>query len=256
MRTPNRSHCNDQRRFDVRCEWGLPGIRLVGASADVLIIVDVLSFSTCVDVAISRGASVFPYRWNDETAREYATRVGAELAVQRGQTGKYSLSPVSMRSAVAGTRIVLPSPNGSELTTESEGLGRIVLAGCFRNCQAVATFAAAKGEAIAVIPSGERWPDGTLRPAVEDLAAAGAIIANLAGALSPEASAAVAVWNAARNGISDFLASCVSGQELIERGFEEDVRVACEVNVSATVPMLSERAYIRVETREPHGVPQ
>src|SRR5260370_42379763 len=122
MRTPNRSHCNDQLRFDVRCEWGLPGIRLVGASADVLIIVDVLSFSTCVDIAVSRGARVFPYRGRDETARAYATRVGAELAVQRGQTGKYSLSPVSMRSAVAGTRIVLPSPNGSELTTERQGV--------------------------------------------------------------------------------------------------------------------------------------
>ena|SRR5437870_5424641 len=100
MRTPNRSHCNDQLRFDVRCEWGLPGIRLVGASADVLIIVDVLSFSTCVEVAVSRGARVFPYRWKDETAREYATQVGAELAVQRGQTGRFSLSPVSMQTSI------------------------------------------------------------------------------------------------------------------------------------------------------------
>jgi 2-phosphosulfolactate phosphatase len=91
---------------------------------------------------------------------------------------------------------------------------------------------------------------------VEDLAAAGAIIANLPGTHSPEASAAVAVWNAARNRLSDFLASCASGQELIERGFEEDVRIACEINVSAAVPMLHERAYIRVGTQDSGEVPQ
>jgi len=66
---------------------------LVGASADVLIIVDVLSFSTCVEVAVSRGARVFPYRWKDETAREYATQVGAELAVQRGHCQAVGVAP-------------------------------------------------------------------------------------------------------------------------------------------------------------------
>jgi 2-phosphosulfolactate phosphatase len=235
----------DQSKFDIRCEWGLPGIRLVGGSADVLIIVDALSFSTCVDVAVSRGARVFPFRWKDESARDYATRLSAELAAPRGQTGKFSLSPVSMRNAIEGTRIVLPSPNGSELTMEAEAAGRIVLTGCFRNCQAVAKYAAARGKTTAVIAAGERWPDGTLRPAVEDLAAAGAIIASLPGVASPEASAALAVWNFAKGDLHTFLASCTSGQELIERRFEEDVRIAGEVNASSTVPVLHERAYIR-----------
>jgi 2-phosphosulfolactate phosphatase len=235
----------DQSKFDIRCEWGLPGIRLVGSSADVLIIVDVLSFSTCVDVAVSRGARVFPFRWKDESAQGYATQLGAELASPRGQEGKFSLSPVSMRNAVEGTRIVLSSPNGSELTMEAKAAGGIVLAGCFRNCQAVAKYAAERGRTIAVIASGEHWPDGTLRPAVEDIAAAGAIIAGLPGAPSPEASAAVAVWNFAKNDIRTFLTSCASGRELIERDFEEDVRIAGEVNVSAAVPILRERAYIR-----------
>jgi 2-phosphosulfolactate phosphatase len=243
----------DQSKFDIRCEWGLPGIRLVGGSADVLIIVDVLSFSTCVDVAVSRGARVFPFPWKDESARDYATQLSAELATPRGHKGKFSLSPVSMRNAAEGTRIVLPSPNGSELTMEAEAARRIVLTGCFRNCQAVAKYAAALGRTVAVIASGERWPDGTLRPAVEDLAAAGAIIAKLPGVASPEASAAIAVWNFARSDVRAFLASCASGRELIERGFEEDVRIAGEVNASAAVPVLQEGAYIRQEDKKTGG---
>jgi 2-phosphosulfolactate phosphatase len=235
----------DQSKFDVRCEWGLPGIRLVGASADVLIVVDVLSFSTCVDVATSRGAQIFPFRWKDERAREYANQLGAELAGPRGRTPGFSLSPASMRNAVDGTRIVLPSPNGSELTMEAQALGRLVLTGCFRNCQVVAEYAAARGGTVAVIAAGERWPDGTLRPAAEDLAAAGAIIASLPGTLSSEAAAAAAVWSFSKSGIDSFLMSCVSGRELVERGFGEDVTIAGEVNASSTVPVLREGAYIR-----------
>ncbi len=43
----------DQSGFDVRCEWGLDGLAHV-ASAEVVIIVDVLSFTTTVEVAVSR----------------------------------------------------------------------------------------------------------------------------------------------------------------------------------------------------------
>lgn len=236
----------DQSDFDVRFEWGLSGVRLVGGAECVTIIVDVLSFSTCVDVATSRGAAIFPYRWKDESANAYAERLGAELARRRGEPGRYSLSPESMLKVTESEKIVLPSPNGSELTTEAESLGGVVIAGCFRNCGAVARYAASLGKPIAVIACGERWPDGTLRPAVEDHAAAGAIIVELPGTLSPEASAAVAVWNAARNDLGRFLTTCASGRELIERGFENDVLIAAQLNVSSTVPVLREHAYVDV----------
>ena len=131
---------------------------------------------------------------------------------------------------------------------EAQALGRLVLTGCFRNCRAVAKYATARGGTVAVIAAGERWPDGTLRPAAEDLAAAGAIIAGLPGTMSPESAAAAAVWNFAKGGIGSFLASCASGRELVERGFEEDVTIAGEVDVSSTVPVLHEGAYIRGST--------
>ena len=38
-------------------------------SSDVVIIVDVFSFSTSVEIGVTRGAQIYPYRWHDETAR-------------------------------------------------------------------------------------------------------------------------------------------------------------------------------------------
>lgn len=50
----------DQSGFDMRCEWGENGVRHLVHGADAVIIVDVLSFSTCVEIATSGGAAVFP----------------------------------------------------------------------------------------------------------------------------------------------------------------------------------------------------
>lgn len=83
-----------QADYDIRCEWGEHGILELSRSSDVVIIVDVLSFSTCVDIATARGAVLYPYPWKDERAREFAAAVDAELAVARG-AGRFSLSPAS-----------------------------------------------------------------------------------------------------------------------------------------------------------------
>ena len=70
----------DQQPFDVRCEWGMAGLRHLAGSSDIIVIVDVLSFSTCVDIVVSRGAVVYPYRWHDATAAAYAQSLGAVVA--------------------------------------------------------------------------------------------------------------------------------------------------------------------------------
>jgi 2-phosphosulfolactate phosphatase len=37
--------------------------------------------------------------------------------------------------------------------------------------------------------------------------------------------------------------ACGSGKELVERGFEADVHLACEFNASSTAPLLADGAY-------------
>jgi 2-phosphosulfolactate phosphatase len=232
-----------QAAFDIRCEWGENGVARLAPVSDVVIIVDVLSFSTCVEIATARGALVFPYRWRDASAVEFAKSIGAELAgIQRGG-GRYSLSPTSLVSVAQNTRLVLPSPNGSTLTLKTGATP--TLAGCLRNCRAVAQGAMQYGRRVAVIAAGERWPDGSLRPAVEDLVGAGAIISHLHEAHSPEAHTALASYQSASRALGDMLKHCGSGRELIARGFEDDVRLAAELDVSGCVPVCVQGAYVR-----------
>jgi 2-phosphosulfolactate phosphatase len=234
---------SDQAAYDVRCEWGLPGMSALAPGVDVLVIVDVLSFSTCVEIATSRGAAILPYPWQDSSAEGFALQEGAELARRRG-TGGYSLSPQSYLTVAAGTRIVLPSPNGASLSLSTPG--KPTLAGCLRNAAAVAQVAGRLGHRIAVIPAGEQWPDGSLRPSLEDLLGAGAIIAHLAGSLSPEAQAAADLYRASLPNLASKIRQCSSGRELVVRGFAPDVGLASELNVSLGVPILVRNAYVQV----------
>jgi len=228
-----------QADFDIRLEWGEQGVKLLAPICDVVIIVDVLSFSTTVEIATNRQAIVYPWRWASDLAQEFANSVGAKLAGKR--EAKFSLSPRSMLEIPRGTKLVLPSPNGATLSLST---GRTpTLAGCLRNAQAVANFAKALGQRIAVIPAGERWPDGSLRAAFEDLVGAGAIIHHLRGKCSPEAQAARAAYRGAKANLATLLLQCSSGKELIERGYKQDVVIAAELDVSKCVPMLREGAY-------------
>ncbi|CAN5454117.1 hypothetical protein BH23ACT6_BH23ACT6_00090 [soil metagenome] len=91
------------------------------ADADVIAVVDVLSFSTSVCVAVERGMRVFPLRWKDDRARIFAAENDATLAVGRLEGSKDeapllpSLSPAQLLICHPSPRIVLPSPNGSHI---------------------------------------------------------------------------------------------------------------------------------------------
>ena len=231
----------NQSEFDLRCEWGHQGVTQLASIGDVVIIVDILSFSTAVEIATNNGAIIFPYRWKDSSANDYAKSIKAELATKRTSITGYSLSPRSLTKISMGTKLVLPPPNGSSLTLLTGKTA--TLAGCLRNCEAVARFAQKYGSKIAVIPAGEKWEDGSLRPSLEDLIGAGAILSYLSGSLSPEAETAVVVFNSFKNDLLNTLKKCSSGKELIERDFDSDVELAAEINVSDCVPVFTDNAY-------------
>jgi 2-phosphosulfolactate phosphatase len=238
----------DQAEYALRCEWGAQGVRQLRAISDVLIVVDVLSFSTAVDIAVSNGAVVFPYGDRDERVEDYARTRSAQIAEKvRTQSG-FSLSPASLRRVASGYRLVLPSPNGGALSLTAfravAGGGTVTFTACLRNAGAVARAARQLGSTFAVIPAGERWPDGSLRPAVEDWIGAGAVLARLPGRPSPEAAMAIAAFESLGGLCGPALEGSSSGKELIDRGFGEDVALAAELDASTAAPRLHDGGFV------------
>ena len=239
-----------QDGFRFRFDWGRHGVEQLAPVSDVRIVVDVLSLSTAVDVAASRGAIVIPYHLHDNSAAAFAQRQGAELAVGRSHASTdhpFSLSPDSLARLKRGTKIVLPSANGAAMSIAANDKGCRVLTGCLRNAEAVADKAKSLGGTVAVIGAGELWkkPGSPLRPAFEDLIGAGAVLTELgADQCSPEARAAVAAFQAVGDNIEPLLLDCASGRELDQIGFRGDVRAAAQINVSRAAPLLEEGAFV------------
>jgi 2-phosphosulfolactate phosphatase len=227
-----------QSGFGVRLCWGTAGLTALADGVAAVVLVDVLRFTTALDVAAAAGAAVRPASWPFDPAQAPA---GAEVADGSGPRA-LSLSPASLTLLAPGDLIVLPSPNGSHCSSVAAASCATVAGGCLRNASAVARWLddRAEGGAVAVVPCGEIWPDGGLRPAVEDLLGAGSIVSELAGerSCSPEAAAAMAAFRAARPEIGTALAESVSGRRLRDKGLEDDVAWAGEVDVSECVPVL------------------
>ncbi len=233
---------SDQASYDVRFEWGPAGIEALGGEA--VVVIDVLRFTTAVDAAVSQGVVVYPYRWRDQSARSFADGLGAVLA--DGSKGRPSLSPTSLMRLERGARVVLPSPNGSTCAALGSEAGATVVAACLRNAAAVAAWLDESTTTISVIACGERWPDGSLRPSLEDFLGAGAVIAGLTGTRSPEAQASVAAWLDAKDRVSNVVASCSSGREQVRQRWAEDLIYATQVDTSVTVPVLRDGAFVDV----------
>jgi 2-phosphosulfolactate phosphatase len=241
-----------QAGFGVGFDWGPVGAEVV--AGDIVAVVDVLSFTTAVTVAADLGIDVYPYQWRDATAAAYARRWDAKLAVGRSEAGPgdVSLSPATIRRVEGVSKLVLPSPNGSTIAKRLSDSRATVIAVSLRNRLAAADWvrkqlqAARGGESgrratpkVVAIAAGERWRDGSLRPAVEDLWGAGGFLSALdQGGLSPEAHAAVAAYDAVADELPELLHECAGGRELTQYGYPEDVAIAAEVDQSTSVPVL------------------
>jgi 2-phosphosulfolactate phosphatase len=82
----------DQQSYDIRCDWGLAGLTHLSPSSDAIVIIDVLSFSTCVDIAVANGGD----RLSVPMARHFCRRI---RCLTRGHCGLtptgYGLFPLT-----------------------------------------------------------------------------------------------------------------------------------------------------------------
>lgn len=102
----------------VRFEWGAAGVTRLAADAACLVVVDVLSFSAAVTVAVEKGTRVIPHPRPGDSAALFAEQRDARLAAGRHEVTQetpWSLSPAALREAPPAPRVVLPSPGGSAI---------------------------------------------------------------------------------------------------------------------------------------------
>lgn len=206
----------DQSRYQVRMDWAIPGLERVAAS-DIIVVVDVLRFSSSVTDRVAAGETV-------------------------------PLDAAALADSVNGAAVAARAAEAAGDPT--------VLLGCLRNAAAVADVVLAEQHrrgartSVAVIAAGELTssePHADLRFAVEDLLGAGAIIDAL-GALgldhtSPEAAAACEAFRGLRAAARHLLTASGSGQELAERGARDEVLAAATVDASACVPILRDGVF-------------
>jgi 2-phosphosulfolactate phosphatase len=235
---------HSQSAYRIGFDWGAAGALALTSDVrpgDVAVVVDVLSFTTTLSVAVEAGIEVYPYPWAEADAPAYAEARRAVLAIGRRaglEAGVLSLSPASFAGVTDIERVVLPSPNGSAISFSLARAGVTVVGACLRNASAVGRWLADAGR-VRIVAAGERWPDGRLRPAVEDLWGAGAVLAGMDLAdTSPEARMVVAAYGAIRDDLARQLTATVSGRELVTAGFGRDVEMAAALDVAGVVPVL------------------
>ena len=247
-------------------EWGIPGALFAARRGDLVLIVDVLSFSTAVAEVIARGSVAFCYSPEALDAAGGRTAVAhrhdaAMLARRRNVgPGEFSLSPASLDAVPRGQRLAMTSLNGGRCVGAAAD-APWVATGWLANRSAVAprsTTFPADGHAArcTIVPYGETCAGpfmaeqvgelpaanrGFVRPSIEDHLGAGAVVDALSTDVrrSVEAEAAAAVFERHRDRLESTLAGGASGCELVHRGFGDDVSVAARLDAHRVVAQRS-----------------
>jgi 2-phosphosulfolactate phosphatase len=205
-------HPFDQSRYQVRLEWGVEGLARLAAS-DIVVVVDVLRFSTTVTDAVALGEE-FDL---DDAALSVSVN-GARVAQAAADTGALVLL-ACLRNATAVASAVLAEQVRRGVRTT-----------------------------VAVIAGGE-LSGGELRFAAEDQLGAGGVIDALAALgldhSSPEAAVACEAFRGLRGAVRHLLTASGSGQELLERGLRDDVLNASAIDAVDAVPVLRGDSFVR-----------
>jgi 2-phosphosulfolactate phosphatase len=246
-----------QHGYRCRLDWGRDGTRRAAIRGDILVVVDVLSFSSAVVTAVQHGGSIIPCS-KSEDAVAIASREKGEAAVHRTevpQNGRFSLSPLTYVTMESGTSVVLPSPNGATCSIHAASTPYLFI-GSLLNSAAVADTVTVLLEtsdlSVTVIACGERWEEvedegEQLRFAIEDYLGAGAVLAGLPLSKSPEAELCEMAFKAAGQRIPELLNESGSGRELVAKGFGGDVEHAARCNLYDVVPVMDAGRFVRLQ---------
>lgn len=199
----------DQSAYQVRLEWGVAGLARL-APSDIVVVVDVLRFSSTVIRSVERGETV------ELDAAAHAVSINGAAVAEAASESSATVLLGALRNPAGVARAVL--------AVQQERGSRA---------------------SVAVIACGElesRSPDASLRFGVEDLLGAGAVIAALSDIgidhSSPDAAVAGEGFRALRGAARHLLTASGSGRELDDLGRRDEVLAAAAVDAASVVPVL------------------
>ncbi|HEX6525974.1 MAG TPA: 2-phosphosulfolactate phosphatase [Streptosporangiaceae bacterium] len=223
------------------------GARQAAVRGDVVVIVDVLSFSTEIALAVAEGKTCLVYSDAELESMGGAEVVAASLDARPYRRFQHfvadgaQLPPARSSPSVSGERVLFRSANGASAARAAETAPELLI-GSLRNARACAShvgrlLAGTDVQRVTLVACGSvAGPGGEhrFRPALEDWLAAGQIAAHLASfglVLSPEAHAAARSWPGA-----EMLPACVAADALIAADLDEMVELAFAIDSSGAVP--------------------
>jgi 2-phosphosulfolactate phosphatase len=198
------TNSHGQTQYQVRFDWGLEGADAIARDVDVIVVVDVLSFGTTVDLAVSQGAEVVAN----------GSRVVAALS---GYGAAVVVASLRNRTAVAAWVLAQQGDKGDRFFVA------IIAAGEQRD-DGTTRFAVEDLLGAGAV--------------IDALAEVGVDYC------SPESAAAAAAFTGLRNATGHLIGASASGRELAGEGYRGDIDLAIEVDVSSTVPVLDDNGVL------------
>ena len=236
----------------VKLIWDGNGLNDAIKHNNIIIIVDVLRFSSTAITAVNNGTTIIP-SYTLSHAKTLSKKNGAMVSA----LSKYSLSPASFLKVPRNSEIILVSTNGARYSRLSSN-AQLVLVGALLNAGAVAkhAYAISKqfGRDIAIVAAGEKklvkkmgrnafeesFADDKNKDwfCLEDFLGAGAIISGIAMEKTDEALYAQATFQKYKNKLLSIIRSAVSGRYLIDLKKENDIEFCSQLNKYTIVPQM------------------
>ncbi len=232
----------------------------VGAPADfrgrVVVVIDVLRWSTVVLTALSNGAECVEAYATPGEAMARAAGLGRDRVVLGGERDSVALpgfdvgnSPSEYAAArVKGKIVVTTTTNGTQALLASREAGTLLI-GAFVNMPALVkrlVVLSKTGEGVTLVCAGQEGAE-----ALEDTACAGAIVAAVRGAgitkpLEVGAAAALDKWTRGGSSPQMAFARAPHARALLAKGFQNDLDVAARIGSVTGVAVVGADGAIRL----------
>lgn len=214
----------------------------------IAVVIDVLRWSTVTITALAHGASRIEAASTPEQARQRAATLPPASRILGGERESRKIEGFDLGNSpreytphrVRGKRVITTTTNGTQALRIAHPAQEVVI-GAFVNLPALSQYLSERRQTvheIALICAGQAG-----LPALEDSGCAGPLIAALAAhdvvaldRLDPPALAALAAWDASGRDVPALFAAAPHAQELVRKGFADDLGAAAQLGAFDLVP--------------------